>query len=45
VVTDIAILKVEGNDFDALAFAASSAVKTGDRENLKVKVQNVKVLN
>jgi len=29
--TDIAILKVEGNDFSTLSLAASSAVKTGDK--------------
>ncbi|MDO8303171.1 MAG: Rcs stress response system protein RcsF [Sedimentisphaerales bacterium] len=29
--TDIAILKVEGNDFEALSLAASSVVKTGDK--------------
>ena len=29
--TDIAILKVEGNNLDALLLAASSAVKTGDK--------------
>jgi TPR repeat protein len=29
--TDIAILKVDGDDFSALALAASSAVKTGDK--------------
>jgi hypothetical protein len=28
--TDIAILKVDGNDFSALSLAASSAVKTGN---------------
>jgi S1-C subfamily serine protease len=35
--TDIAILKVEGKDFDTLAIAASSAVKTGDIRSSKLK--------
>jgi hypothetical protein len=40
---DIAILKVEGDNFSSLSLAASSAVKTGESESVKVKVQNVKL--
>jgi S1-C subfamily serine protease len=45
---DIAVLKVEGNDFGALALAASAAVKTGDKictigyPNIQMQGQEVK---